>query len=486
MSPLEKPINLLSRFIHSGTILTVGSIVDSLIRFIRNIILTRILAPEAFGYFATVIAVVAALEAFAEVGLRQSVIQNKNGSDDKFINITWILSSLRGLLLYVVAYIITPYIANFVNRPDSIDYMRVGFFAILLNGMVSPKIHVLEKEFRFKNWVLLIQGAGILSVICTVILALILKSTWALIYGYVMEAFLKTTLSFIFYPIRPNLKYDPTYLQEIIQYSKRMFGLPISMMLFVQVDVFVIGRLLSMSQLGIYTMAKNLAEIPSTFISKAVNPIMMSSFSQQQENKETIRKSFLSITEIIATFGIPLIVFLIIYSKIILSIVYGQEYGDAHMPFKILCIYNYILICSSVIMLIYMSIGRPDIHRNASVTRTAVFLIMIYPVTYYFGLLGAAVTILLSMCILLFVQIIYLKKYIGINHKLYFSCWVRGVKLSLIVLLPGTLIMLISENMLISIIFGLLTCMISWLIALTGYEEMREYLKIKGEKWGCL
>ena len=74
--------NLLSRGIRAGSILTLGSLAENILRFIRNIILTRLLAPDAFGLMATVMASVVVVEVFSEVGLKQSVIQNKRGAEE--------------------------------------------------------------------------------------------------------------------------------------------------------------------------------------------------------------------------------------------------------------------------------------------------------------------------------------------------------------------------------------------------------------------
>ena len=53
-----------------------------------------------------------------------------------------------------------------------------------------------------------------------------------------------------------------------MDFSKRMFGLPILMMIFFQADIFVIGKVMSMGQLGIYSLARSLARCPILFCQK--------------------------------------------------------------------------------------------------------------------------------------------------------------------------------------------------------------------------
>ena len=143
--------NLLGRSARGGSILMAGSFVENGLRFIRNIILARLLPPEAFGLMATVLASVAVIEAFSEVGLRQSVIQNKNGSKEGFLNITWWIASVRGFALFAIGFFAAPFICDFYGKPESVLLIRTGFLAILFNGFLSPKVHVLEKEMRLKT-----------------------------------------------------------------------------------------------------------------------------------------------------------------------------------------------------------------------------------------------------------------------------------------------------------------------------------------------
>jgi hypothetical protein len=77
--------------------LTLGGVLENLSRFIRNMILARPLVAEAFGLMATVMAAVATLEAFAEVGLRQSEqFKIRGGAEEGFLVLTKGSTSIHG------------------------------------------------------------------------------------------------------------------------------------------------------------------------------------------------------------------------------------------------------------------------------------------------------------------------------------------------------------------------------------------------------
>lgn len=459
--------NLLGRSARAGTILTVGSLLENGLRFIRNIILARLLAPEAFGLMAVVLASVAVVEAFSEVGLRQSVIQNRNGAEEGFLNITWWISSARGLFLFAIGYLVAPFICDFYGKPESVLIIRTGYLAILFNGFLSPKIHVLEKEMRFRNWVFLMQGSGVLGVIITIISAFIFKNVWALVSGYVAESCIRLLLSFVFFPIKPRLNLNRVFLNDIINFSRRMFGLPILTMIFHQADIFVIGKVMSMGQLGIYSLALNLATMPSSFLLKIINPIVLPVLSSMQDDQNKTKTSLLTLTRCSAIFGIPLVSFLFIFSEPILSIVYGRQYGTAALPFGILCIASLILVSSSFIMNMYIARGQPNIQRSASFARTVFYIIIIYPAVKHFGVTGAAVSILLAMGLLISFQLVQLKKILDISYREYMGSWAEGFAMCPVVVIPGILLIsLTSPHVIRDVFIGLLLCLTAWVLGI--------------------
>lgn len=440
ISTLFKSNSLSAKFAKGGGILAIGSFAENLLRFARNIILARILAPEAFGLMATVISSVSVLEALTQVGLRQSTIQNKNSSNENFLNAVWWISSLRGLVIYLMAFFASPYISAYFGQPESSHILRIGFLVFLLNGFISPRIHILEKELRFKKWVILMRGAGIIGVIVAIASAFVLKNVWALLLGYLTEAVLRTILSFILCPIKPTLKLDKFYTTEVLNFSRRMFGLPIIMMIYTQIDIFVIGKILSLKILGSYVLVKHLAEMPMEFFSKIVHPVTLPVFSSMQDEKPKLNNTLISITRITGLFGIPLVAFFFLYGEPILHLVYGPEYSKIAIPFGILSVSAMIVIISSLIVQMNFAIGQPNLHRTASLVRTIIFLILIYPATKFFGLTGTASAGLIAVTAMILIQLTYARKVVNLHTHEYIKNLLPGLLASLIIIIPSVVV----------------------------------------------
>jgi O-antigen/teichoic acid export membrane protein len=74
--------SLKARVFRGGVWLGAGSFSEQVIRFGRNMILTRLLAPEAFGTMAVVLSACSVVQTIMDVGVREALIQNPKGTEE--------------------------------------------------------------------------------------------------------------------------------------------------------------------------------------------------------------------------------------------------------------------------------------------------------------------------------------------------------------------------------------------------------------------
>jgi O-antigen/teichoic acid export membrane protein len=69
------------------------------VRLAGSITLARLLSPELFGIIAIVNSIRTGIDLISDVGVAQSIIQNKNGENPEFYNSGWTLKAVRGATL---------------------------------------------------------------------------------------------------------------------------------------------------------------------------------------------------------------------------------------------------------------------------------------------------------------------------------------------------------------------------------------------------
>jgi lipopolysaccharide exporter len=461
-----------------GGALVFGKLLENFLKFSRNIILVRILAPEDFGIMAILMASTQAIEAFAEVGLRQSLIQNKSGHQPEFLNIVWFLGMARGFFLYIIGFSVAPIITTFYNKPEFLLFIRIGFATIMINSLISPRVHLLEKELRFKEWIILMQSAAVIGITGTIIFAFVIQNVWALLIGFLLEPLVRALFSFIFYPIKPNLQFDISYFRQITKFSRSMFGLPILAMIFYQVNIFAVGKLSSIEQLGIYVIIFTLAEIGGTIVGQIVNPIFLPVLAMMQDNKQDFKKVFIETTRIITIFLAPLTAVSIIFAQPILNMVYGQIYGEYSIPFSVLIAYSMVAAYFSLFTQVFFALGQPNRHRIASFARTIIFVLIIFPATKIFSLTGASVAILTVTVIGLSIQTKYMVRLMNLSFYDCKNVIIPGIKITLILVIPGIIVKaFVADFFFIEVGIAAILCLIAWVFGLKelGFLQSKKF-----------
>ena len=437
--------NLKARCARSSFVLGIGAVIAKGLAFGSKVILARLLVPQELGLMVMILSLTQFFEVLTEIGIKQSVIQHKNGAEPQYLNMAWWFQGLRAIGLYVVAFTLAPLLCEFYfrSRPEVlirysmeelITLVRVAFLSILFNGFVSPRAHVLEKKFRFGRAVVITQGGFVLGAIVTIILAFAIRNVWAIVIGFAATGFTRCLMSYVLCPFIPRFAYHRESFQGLYRFARGMLGLPVLTYIAFNIDVLVAGKLVSTSLVGLYGMALTLAFAPWDLFSRIISPVLFPAFVEKQDDKEGLSKAVLKITRVTGLFLIAPAVLAIICSKAILTFVFGAEYSAVGVPFGLLCVYVVLLIQSTVFATVLLGIGQPGKHRAFVGVRALILVVFIYPAIKLFGLTGAAAVVMLASLLALCLQVFVLRKVIGLRIFDYIISWVPGVVAALPVL----------------------------------------------------
>jgi Membrane protein involved in the export of O-antigen and teichoic acid len=470
LNDIKKRNNLKFRVGLGGLILGSGSGIENAARFLRNMVLTRLLAPEAFGIMAIVMAVNAMYEAFTEVGIKESVIQNPRGSENTFLNGAWWFSLIRSGSLYLIAFFIAPFIAHFYKNGNLTLLIRFAFINMLFNGALSAGTYLSLKKLNYKKWTIISSGGNICGIIVAIVLAFLLRNVWALAIGFCAESLFRMVLSYILCPFLPRLVFHKQDLQDLFKFAKGMFGLPLLTFISMRADTFTLGKLYSTSELGLYNMASTLAQMPSLMFSNLLGQILLPAFSTMQNDTKRLSDTYMKTTSMILFLSLPLILFCFFFSKPLLTLVYGFRYAEYSLPFAFIFLAFSIRTCQNPLITVSFAKGLPGLNRFAALIRAFLAVVCIYPVSKYFGFLGASVLILAFWTIPFFIQLYQMRSKVIIDSSKLFNIG----KISIFMIISFIIVYLIlhklfvMENLFIQLGLGIFCCIFSYGIFLAA------------------
>jgi O-antigen/teichoic acid export membrane protein len=425
---------LAARLFRGGAVLGFGTGAEQGLRFVRNMILTRLLAPEVFGLMAIVLSVNSLFQVLTSVGIKEAIIQNPRGTERTYLNGAWWLGLGRSFFLFLIAFVAAPWIASFYAKPELTMLIRVAFVGVLLQGAWSPGAYVALKKMNYWRWVLIMQAGGVIGVTAAVLLALYLENVWALVLGFVLESFARCVLSHVITPFRPGWHFERQDLEALFGYSRGIFGLSALLLIYTEGATFVVGKLCSTHDLGLYAMALTLARIPTMLGSMMVD-LLIPAFSQIQHQKERVNRNLLKAISLIAIPAIPALAFVACFGKPILSLVYGLRYGAAAVPLALLFANEVLITFNMPVSSVFLAIGQPASLRRFSLLRAVLVIGLIYPAIRWLGLVGAAATLLVAMLCSLCFQLFRLRILANLDVNRLLTIWLRSLPLALPVLL---------------------------------------------------
>jgi len=99
------------------TALVVFKAGSSILRLISNLILTRILTPEAFGAVGIIISIRYVLTMISDIGFRAYLIRHER-HDDRLLNTLWTVQFLRNIILMAIMMGGASVFANAYGNPQ--------------------------------------------------------------------------------------------------------------------------------------------------------------------------------------------------------------------------------------------------------------------------------------------------------------------------------------------------------------------------------
>lgn len=159
---------LLARAMRSSALTVAGFGGSQVLRLVSNLVLARLLFPEAFGIMAIVSVIIQGLMQFSDVGVSPAIMQSKRGDDPDFLNTAWTIQMMRGLGLWLAACALAWPVAQIYDSPLLMQLLPVAGLSLLITGFNPTRLDSAKRHLRFGRVTVIdftVQITGILAAI---------------------------------------------------------------------------------------------------------------------------------------------------------------------------------------------------------------------------------------------------------------------------------------------------------------------------------
>ncbi|MDN6311213.1 MAG: lipopolysaccharide biosynthesis protein, partial [Psychroflexus sp.] len=307
------------------------------VQLLVQAVLSRILTPAEYGIVAAVNIFLVFFQLLADFGIGPAVIQNKDLNkkelNDIFSFSLYIAFGLAIVFIFL-GYPMSLFYGNDVFIPISmILAIAVFFYGILV---VPQSILLREKNFKLVNLTTVL--GSVVSGVISIILALLDFSYYAIIIGNTARA---ATLFVVFYmktDIKIKLTFNWEPLKKIFAFSRNQFLFNFINYFSRNLDNLLIGRYFSSSALAYYDKAYQVSLYPNQVLTSLVTSVIHPILSDYEDEKERIKNVYLRISNLLATLGMPLSVFLFFTAKEVILFLFGGQWDGSVQAFQILAL----------------------------------------------------------------------------------------------------------------------------------------------------
>jgi teichuronic acid exporter len=272
-----------------------------------TLVLARLLAPEDYGLFAMAFTVITFMELFQEFGLGVSIVQRQNLSKAQINSIFWLLFAVS-VVIVAIMFLGAGFAARFYNEPRLVWIVPILSVTFLFSSLGVVPYSVLTKEIDFRGRSLAEASGVVTSSGISLALAYVGAGVWALVFGHLARAAVRTLGMFISSKWVPGFQMSFAEMREILKFSLRIAGASTLGTLSDTINTAIVGRFLGGYNLGLYSMANTLGQNnPLHRLSTGViNQLSLPVFSKLQHETASLKEYFLKITKYLAAISLPM------------------------------------------------------------------------------------------------------------------------------------------------------------------------------------
>jgi lipopolysaccharide exporter len=360
--------------------------------FIRTIILARLLAPSDFGLLGIAMLAISTIETFSQTGFHAALVQKKENIES-YLDTTWTVSVIRGVILFVLLFFSAPLVAKFFSSPQATLIIRIIALTVLLSGLRNIGVIFFQKELEFNKQFIYGFSATVVDLTVAVALAFMLRNVWALVWGGLAANFVRLLMSYILHSYRPRIRWEKEKFQELFGFGRWVLGSSVLIFLITQGDDIFVGKMLGVTALGLYQMAYLISNLPATEITHVISQVTFPAYSKLTNDTSRLRESYLRVLAVSTCISIPVAGAIFVLAPEFTKIFLGDKWIEIVPLIRILSFFGLFRSIAATTGPVFYAKGFPEILTKLGAAQLMLLIVIIYPLTGAYGLLGVSLAV---------------------------------------------------------------------------------------------
>lgn len=450
------------------------------ITFISNLVLARLLMPSDFGYIGMLYIFLAISQVFISGGLGSALIQKKEATHIDYTTVFY-WNLVFSFFFVVLLFFTAQSIADFYKMPLLKNILRVQSIGLLISSFSIVQSTQLQKNLRFKELSIRSIIASLVGTIVAIVMALNDFGVWSLVYSSLISGVVNVILLWNMSSWRPTFEFSTTSLKELFGFGGFILFSNLINTFSNNIQGLIIGKVFSIQDVGYYTQARKLEEIPSVSFSSIFGQVAYPVFSKVQNDINKLRYVLKQITRQTASVVFPIMILLIIVAKPLITILYTAKWSDSIPYFQILCAGGIAISLQSINYYVVAAIGKGRILFRWTLIKRLIGLFFLGLGTF-FGMKGLLYGMVLGSYVIYFINAFLAGRYVNYNLitqiKDLIGLLAVSIVTGIIVYYLGVFIPFTNNYLIVGFQISVYSLMYIYLLSIFQNELLKEVITI--------
>lgn len=307
------------------------------IQFVLTIVIARILSPDDYGLVAMLGIFMAIAQTLVDSGFGNALIQKKDRSEKDY-STTFYFNIIVSGFIYLLLFILAPWIASFYDQPQLIPITRIFGLMLIINSFSIVQQARLTVVLDFKKQAL----ASLLSVLfggsVGVWMAYNGFGVWTLVCQGLLSALSRSFFLWLYAGWTPRWIFSWDSFKGLFSFGSKIMLSAMLHTIYTNMYSLVIGKVFSAVELGYFNRAYTLGQFPVQNFSNIVFRVVYPIQCRYQDDKEKFDYVFVTYLRLSCFFVFPIMMSIAILSHPLISLLLTDKWLPAVPFLQIICI----------------------------------------------------------------------------------------------------------------------------------------------------
>lgn len=297
-----------------------------LLRFVRTIILSHVLAPSDLGAAVALMTILVGCEMITDVGLDRFVIVTVGKDRAQAVAVAQQISIGRAICLAAAIALFAPQLASVFGASEHLKGVAWLGLVSLIAGFRNWRLVQIQQEYRY--------GPDTFATVCGELAAVAVifpAAEWfhderAILVSLIAEAVVHVTLSNLLIRREKVASVDPAMRKAVFKWSIPLMVNGVGLMAVKQLDQVIVANLFDLKTLALYALGLNLAITPTALLQAIGQKIGLPFLGNAKANPQLFRQACLFSLLLSACVGAAYALPVGLLLSWLVPLLYGHQY----------------------------------------------------------------------------------------------------------------------------------------------------------------